>query len=221
VILSITFYFIGHVLVVEQVYCIISTSSTPCPQSLQDDVQELVGKPLFFYNFEQKLSNLRAANLPFTKVEYYKILPHSLLVDFAFTDPLYQLTSDGATFWSFDEQGQYTITPAAQNVLRVWAAEESVSRGLSVYQVEDLLHQKLRDLAYLSQDSRANWTLLELIALNQLEITTDKATYVLDLFSLDEDLQQLDYLEANWRPEIASPRVDLRLRLPVVQTPTN
>ena len=92
-----------------------------------------------------------------------------------------------------------------------------MKRGSDAFELDSVAHQQFRRLAAWSAAApdivlRA----VDFIDYNRLEITTDRATYILDLFSLDEDWQQLVYLENYYHPEDTPGIIDLRLKRPTV-----
>jgi len=207
--------FLDHQFVVTAVYCRLGRHTTPCPQSLQNSVQSLIGKPMLFYNFEQVLSSLRSPSLPFVSVNYEKVIPGTLIVGFDFAPPAFYLTPDGQTLYGFAASGDYTIMPSEVPVPTLRLTDPEVLTQLHDFYLDPALHQKILQLLYLAGDKLLAWT-MEIESFNCLRITTAKATYLLDLFSLDENLQKLDYIEQNRQPTTFQ-EIDLRLSLPVVR----
>jgi hypothetical protein len=91
---------------------------------------------------------------------------------------------------------------------------------LSEYQLDPVLHQKFYDLVFLSTGQRAEWQTIALSGLQQLEITTRQARYLLDLFAIDENLQKLLYIEESdlWPKDQMTGVIDLRPNLPVIRS---
>ncbi|MBQ6436108.1 hypothetical protein IJJ27_00925 [bacterium] len=206
---------LDHYFIVTQVYCRLGRGSTPCPASLQRDVQTLIGKPMLFYNYTAALEKFRTPALPFSGVNYQKLLPGVLFAQFDFGQPLYQLQASGQNF-SFDDHGVYTILPSEQELPTFIVDNQSLLLSLNDYQLDQIIHQKLWQLLYLSRGQLLPPSTITIKEDNLLQVETKHAVYLLDLFNLDEDWQQLEYLES-YRQNSEKQEIDLRLSLPVVR----
>lgn len=209
-------YLTIQVLVVRQVICVLGDTGLPCSRSLADTAQKLVGKPLLFYNFAHKLEAARADRLDFDYVTYEKFLPGTLVVRYYFPAPAYQVAIQDGDWLSFSDTGRYTILPGAGDTLQIHSQYHSLNTRLAQFQTDPVVHQKIIELLTRTQGQRENWQRIDLQALNGLRIETNRAAYLLDLFNLDQDLQEMVYLES-YRQHEPKQEIDLRLDLPAVR----
>ena len=215
IVIILFFYLFRRVFIVKSLTCQINPDQHPCPQSLLTNTYQLLGRPLFFYNFHQQLATLRTDSLPFTSVNYIKSLPHHLDVTFNFQDPVYRITLDDQQFFSFAADGSYTIIPT-DSIPTIISHYPATHDQLTTYQLDPLLHQKLLELVTYGQPS--SWQNVALFDFGRLEITTNQATYILDLFNLDSQLQILDYLETYHPNHAETDVIDLRLDTPAIRS---
>ncbi len=209
-------YLVIQVLVVRQVICVLGDTNLPCSHSLNVATSKLTGKPMLFYNFAAKLEATRDDRLDFDYVTYEKFLPGTLVVRYYFPDPAYQIAIQDGAWLSFSTAGRYTILPGADNSLQIHSQYHSLNTQLAHFQTDQVVHQKILELLTRTQGQRDNWQRVDLQALNQLRIETDRAAYLLDLFNLDQDLQEMNYLES-YRQHETKQEIDLRLDLPAVR----
>ena len=214
-VIGLFFYLFRHIFTVKSITCQVNPGQHPCPQSLLTATQQLLGRPLFFYNYHQQLTALRADNLLFTSVNYVKSLPHHLDVTFNFQAPVYNLTLDGQQLFPFAAAGSYTIIPST-SIPTIVSHYPATHEQLAAYQLDQLLHQKLLTLITYGQPS--SWQNVVLYNFGRLEITTSQATYILDLFNLDSQLQILDFLETHQPNHAQTDAIDLRLDPPSIRS---
>jgi len=176
---------------------------------------------MLFYNYYHRLNSLFQPSLNFQSFSYVKLLPHTLKINFIFSPPVYQLVTPNNLIMGFDQFGEYSFIPPDDNVLIIKSHHQATNQALTQYQLDPVLHQKFMQLDYFTTDQRQNWQTVNFIALNHLEIVTSKATYILDLFNLDENLQKMTFLEDNWQSLDHGQIVDLRFRLPVIKIKSN
>ncbi|MDO5561487.1 MAG: hypothetical protein Q4G02_01805 [bacterium] len=218
ILLAAIYFFSQKVFVVQRVYCTINNSSTPCSQSLQEAAQKMIGQPLLFQDYANNFRSLAEQHLYIKDLSYHKVLPGTLFLNFNFPSALYQLILPDGQTMNFATNGQFTLTPATEQTLKIKVNYEPALVELTNYQLDLVLQQKLEFLEYFSRDLRDNWEEVNFIDLNTLQIVIDGRTYVLDLFSLDDNLQKLAYLkQANWVPDDDITNIDLRFRLPIVK----
>lgn len=218
ILLATIYFFSQKVFVVQQVYCTINDSNTPCSQSLQEATQKMIGQPLLFQNYTQTFHDLSHQHLHITNLSYHKVLPGTLFLNFNFPPTLYQLVLPDGQAMNFAANGQFTLTPANEQTLKIKVNYEPALVELTNYQLDLVLQQKLEFLEYFSRDLRDNWQEVTFVDLNTLQIVIDGRIYILDLFSLDDNLQKLTYLrQANWTPSDEITNIDLRFRLPIVK----
>ncbi len=208
--------FINRYFLVRKVSCTIN-HSLPCTQSLIIATDEFIGKPMLFYNYHHRLNSLFQPSLNFQSFNYVKLLPYTLKINFIFQPPTYQLVTPNNLIMGFDQFGEFSFLPPEDNVLIIKSYHQVTNQALTQYQLDPVLHQKFMQLDYFTADQRQNWQMVNFIALNHLEIITTKATYILDLFNLDENLQKMTFLEDNWQSLDHGQIVDLRFRLPVIK----
>jgi hypothetical protein len=209
-------YLVRTYLVVKEIHCRINTD-TPCPPEINLTHQALIGQPLLFFNFNQSLNALKTPQFNFSTADYQKMLPHILLITYHFPDPLYQLHYNSQSF-PISVFGTHTFANTAP--LDIIVYYEPIFDDLSHYQLNPTIHQKLRDLEYLSRDHRQTWQQLLFYDLSEFHIVTTNATYIIDLFHLDENLQKLDFITTSNLSIPASSLIDLRPNSPIIKPPT-
>ncbi len=221
----ISFFLINHFFVVTKVYCTLNRDNTPCPLSLATQTQNLIGKPMLFSDISSMLTEFRTPVLNFTTATYKKVLPGTILVNFDFAPALYQLTLPTGQTFSFDRAGRYTLAPVATDNFAILIAHPATANSLvSSYTLDSVLAQKFAFLEYFSREKRHYWQKVIFYDLDKLAIVADDRTYMLDLFSLDENLQKFFYLQKNWTPadsDFSTSIIDLRFRLPVIRAATD
>lgn len=218
ILLLVIYLLLQKTLVVRQVYCTINNSSTPCSQSLQNATQNLIGQPLLFQNYEKNFANLADQHLYISNLSYHKIFPGTLFINFNFPETLYQLVLPDGQTMNFAANGQFTLTPATADTLQINVVYPDALAELTDYQLDLVLQQKLEFLEYFSRSWRSNWQKVTFVDLNTLQIVINNRTYTLDLFTLDDNLQKLEFLQqANWQPDEDIQEIDLRFRLPILK----
>lgn len=213
-------YFLAqHFFVIKQVFCTLNQSSTPCPASLNAASQNLIGQPMLFNNIDKQLTSARTASLNFSALTYRKVFPHTVFLNFDFSPAVYQLRTPDGQIFAFDQEGNFTLKPAAQDLFTLdLAYQPAIDNLLSQNQIDLILQQKFIFLEYFSRDQRQNWQSVTFRDLNTLEIVIGQQTYFLDPFELDDNLQKLAYLQKNYLPsDDVAQTIDLRFNLPVVK----
>jgi hypothetical protein len=212
-------YLVARLLVVDRISCTVNQVAA-CPVVVTESVKNFVGRSLFLTNFRQELWAFRRQDFSFTDVSYQKQLSGQLNVDFAFAPPLYLLVAPGDKQFAFDEFGHYTLTADKYHLPQIMVEAPEILLALTQYQLDPVVHQKIYDLLYLSREQWSEWSAITLVSLRQLEIVTAQARYLLDPFSLDENLQKLVYLETSdfWVDHDSKLVIDLRLNVPVVKS---
>lgn len=210
------FVFLQQSFVVRRVGCIINRSPTPCSASLWAAANKLLGKPMLFADYQTVLESTRSAFTDFDWVTYYKLIPDTVIVDYHFPEPAYQIAIENGPWLGYSTDARFTVATSSGQIIQVHSFYPSLNDQLASFQVDELIHQKLLELAYFSLDNRENWQNVSLLSLNLLRIETPEAVYDIDLFDLDRCLQKMWYVQKNRHPEKRQ-EIDLRLNVPVVR----
>ncbi len=205
---------------IDRVFCLVNKSSTPCPIVLAQESQKLIGQPMLFNNINKQFLFLRQPTLNFVSLDYQKVLPGTIFLNFNFNQALYQLiTPDGQVF-SFAHDGQPTLTLPTDQVLQIQVQYPPTIEDLNQWRADLVLQQKFLFLEYFSRGKRESWDKVVFQDLNTLLISSGQQTYFLDLFDLDDNLQKLDYLQENYLAPPKKQVIDLRFNLPIVMEAT-
>jgi len=218
VFVGVVFWLVRWVFVIRQVRCIINSRAQACSQSLQDISQTLIGKPMLFYNVVQDLSTIKSPSVDFDSIQYYKMIPDRIVIDWQFPRARYQVAIAEGDWRSYATDGRYTLAQASASgqLLQVRSYYVPFNQLLGTYQTDPIIHQKLLELDYYSEGKRDQWQAVSLISLTELRIDTGLTVYVVDLFDLDRELQKMWYLERNYR-HTKRVQIDLRFHSPMLR----
>lgn len=210
--------FINQQLIVRSIECRALPGNYPCPDSLAQQCQTLYQKRLLFYPYDQLIASWSTPDLPFTNFVYQKFITGKLNLYFLFEQAQYLIIDEQNQAYGFTQTGHFTPIPTNDSLPQIFLSHQQLIPHLAQKQLDNVLAQQFSQLASLLKLTHTQIEKITLLSAKSLEIKTAKAVYWLDLFSLDENLQKLDFIEqSDYTQTNGQTIIDLRLNLPVVK----
>lgn len=209
---------INQQLIVRSIDCRVIPGNYSCPDGLWQKSASLYQQRLLFYPYDQIIANWHQTDLPFKKFSYQKYITGKFKLFFYFNEADYLIIDEQGRSYGFDYNGQFTPIPPLENITKIYLSNQQLIPDLTNKVIDNALSKQFSQLASLQKLSTTKIETIALISPKSLSLKTAKATYVLDLFSLDENLQKLDFIEqSDYTQDNRKVIIDLRLNLPVVQ----
>lgn len=209
---------INQQLIVRSIDCRVLPGNYACPNSLWQKCASLYQQRLLFYPYDKIIAGWHQADLPFKNFFYQKYITGKFKLYFSFNEADYLIIDEKGQSYGFDFNGQFTPIPPLGEIAKIYLHNQQLIPGLADKEIDNVLSQQFSQLASLLKLSPSKVETITLTSPKSLSLKTAKATYLLDLFSLDENLQKLDFIEQSDYTQVNGQAIiDLRLNLPVVQ----
>ncbi len=202
---------------ITQVSC--QLNQQPCPQELNDSLQALLGKSLFFTKLEEEVYQQQLDFYQLAKL--HKELPGTIHLEFVTKKNVYMVVLPDSSQYLVSESGLIQPTTEESPLTKIHISNHW-SKPIQEHSLETPLHYTLHQLVVTLQTEKITPQKIEALSPDEIKITLDRdITAIVNEDGIESQVKKLAVIEKNIdlaTVDTGIHTIDLRFRLPILKT---